>query len=274
MKGFVTIAACWAALSLGLAFAACSSTSETTGSDATGSGSGGAGQGGGASSSGSVGSGGSGGAFVDCPESPATNISLGECDLLNPDCPSGKACLPVLPIGSTKMTTKCVAWTGVKGIGAACGVNEECAAGMFCAANYCSPPCCKVPGMSSCDCSINQSGFPDPKASLWVCNFLPKCELFTADACATHPGSQCHLQNINEDLATCAPPSQNQMPPMEGKDCTFINDCEANQMCRNNVCKYNCTIGAPAGTPKGLGGCDAPATCKEIAPGHTIGVCE
>lgn len=259
----------------GLAFVACSSKTETDSAGSGASSSGAGGQGGGASvsasSSGSGVGGSGGGAFIDCPESPA-NFAMGECDLLNPDCPPGKACFPVKPLGSSKLTTQCVNWSGVKGPGAACSSNQECAAGLFCAI-YCAPPCCHTAGLSTCDCSISINGFEDPAATLWACNYLPICEIFVADSCMKYPGTQCHSQNIGEDLSTCAPPSPVQMPPTEGKSCTFQNDCEAMQTCNNKTCRYNCLIDSFMSKAVGEGGCPGVQKCATVVAGKNVGIC-
>lgn len=270
------------AASIGAGLVACGTSSSGGGTSTTGTsgGDGGSGQGGAGSSvavtsssvsSSSGSSSGEGGAmFVDCPESPI-NFSAGECDVLNPTCPDGKACFPVKEGGF--MTTKCITWSGVKGKGAACTTMEECAAGLYCAF-YCSPPCCHTEGVSTCDCSVSGAGFGDPKATMWMCNLLPSCNLFVPDTCSKYPGSQCHLQNIAQDLATCAPPSQSQSPPTEGKPCGFINDCGAMQMCQSGVCRYNCLLDSYMSKALEEGGCPDGQTCSTLKAGNNTGVCQ
>lgn len=254
--------------------AGCPTSADTEGAAGSGgalvgSGSGGAGPGGAGSESSS--SGGEGGAFVDCPKSVA-NFPLGECDLLNPDCPIGKACSPVTT--ASGVTTKCVSWTGVKGVGASCKLHVECAAGLFCSLGYCSPPCCPPPGASACDCNVSQGGFGDPNAKVTMCNYMPACELFAPDACNGHPGTQCHRMSFNgELLSICVPPSDQQAPPTEGNFCDFLNDCEEGQRCEAHVCRYSCLVDSSMSKEPGLGGCPAGQACAEVVSGDNIGIC-
>ena len=282
MRFGIKLGASIAMAALGMGLAGCpSSEGEGTGGASSAStadgagGAGGAGQGGtssvGSTASSSSTSGAGGGEFVDCPSSPI-NFSSGECDVLNPDCPAGKTCYPVK--GSNgNMTTKCINWSGVKTLGAACTANEECAAGLFCGF-YCSPPCCPTAGVSDCDCSITGAGFEIQGATIQLCNYLPNCDLFVADSCSKYPGSQCHLQKISEGLATCAPPAVDQMPPMEGKTCGFINDCEAMQTCQNGKCRYNCLVDSFMEHAVAEGGCPDGQKCSVLLQGNNIGVCQ
>jgi hypothetical protein len=209
--------------------------------------------------------------FVDCPEDP-TNFSKGECDILNPDCPLGENCYPVkYPNGETAPT--CVKWSGVKGLGVACTQHDECAAGLFCAF-FCAPACCRTAGVSDCVCNIQSGNFEDPKATLWTCNYLPACPLFSPDACKDYPGTQCHLQDQDAGLATCAPPSQDQMPPTEGDSCLHVNDCGNMQICHNKAkCRYNCLVNEFMNKAVEEGGCPDGYTCQPVKAGSSLGVC-
>jgi hypothetical protein len=209
--------------------------------------------------------------FVDCPEDP-TNFSKGECDILNPDCPPGENCFPKkYPNGETAPT--CVKWSGVKGPGVACTQHEECAAGLFCAF-FCAPACCRTAGVSDCTCNIESGNFEDPKATLWACNYLPACTLFVPDSCKDYQGTQCHLQDQDQGLATCAPPSQFQDPPTEGDSCTHVNDCGNMQVCHNKTtCRYNCLVDEFMGKAVEEGGCPANYNCQPLKADSKIGVC-
>jgi len=259
---------------LGLGLTACSSveTNSTGGGSTSSSGSGGAGQGGAAGVTTSSASSGAGGGteFVDCPKS-ATSFGSGDCDILNPDCSEGKKCFPIKESnGST--TTKCVTWNGVKGLGAKCSFHEECAAGYFCA-EFCTPACCPTVGVSDCDCTVKGGGFGDPNDTVWMCNYMPTCDLFVAETCSKYPGWQCHLQKAKEDLSTCSKPSLQQEPMMDGKSCSFLNDCNEMQMCQGGLCRYTCLRDSFETKGPAEGGCPDGQTCKPLQDTQKYGYC-
>lgn len=251
----------------GVFVSACSSGGETpSSSDASSStggvggmaGAGGMGGEGGASSS----STGSGGPPV-C--SDFGNVPETICKLIDQDCGNGDACRP----NGSGSGTACVPGSGVKGRGADCTETNECAAGMFCIFNRCSPICCQSQDQYFCGsapCSVRiQFG----ASEIWTCNLSDTCQLFQG----TCPeGYECHY-DPNQQVATCATNSGAHL--MEGQPCTFVNDCGDNQICAgaqgSGMCRYSCLLSGWEMLTPGTGGCPMGQVCKSQSP--TIGVC-
>lgn len=279
MKAYFWYAAgCGLAL-VALSFGACKSDVETTpnggsaGSGSTSSSSGAGGASASSSSSTSSGTGGAGGKeILTCAGNVATfDITAGDCDFLNQDCPPGQTCVPFTFQGKT--VTKCQDAPGIKGIGVPCGSHSECQAGLFCGF-YCSPPCCpddNKPCPGGCNFTV-----PFPGAhTANICTLTEACVLFTQNPC-NDPGFYCHYDG-KKDGGICAPLTGNLMEPTEGQPCSYLNDCGSHQGCFNGVCRYNC-LPDKASEPVELGGCPPNRTCEQILnpPSQTykdLGIC-
>lgn len=198
---------------------------------------------------------------ITCADGASTDIPNGECDLLQQDCPAGQTCKPVSSSGA--FTTKCLPSNGLKTITKPCTQDSECAKGLFCIFDQCTPPCCPdndEPCMGG-TCNVNVA-FGDQFAMF--CTFLQQCELLTENACP--PGNDCHLQDTKQGLAACTPPSG--MVADEGGDCEFLNDCHDMQFCyapdanTQPVCRWHCRPSDANMSPPGLGGCPQGETCQ------------
>lgn len=256
-------------------------TASTSASASSGGGMGGAGGAGGADAAGgaptaSASGTGGGQPFLTCNVKVAT-FENDDCDFLNQDCPDGKQCFPDANKG---YATSCIVWGGVKTLGAQCTSHSECAAGLFCGLNFCAPPCC--PDDTDVPCSKGACNVETPllgaanKAN--ICNYAPKCTLFTADACK--PGLDCHM-DMSQGLPICVPyiKPEGQEPgqePMEGQVCNHLNNCPNMQQCWEGVCRHACDTNL-LDQPPGLGGClldRVCATLKDPPPGYdSFGIC-
>lgn len=270
----------WLAAGLGigilaLSFGACKGEveSESGGSAGTTSNSSGmAGMGGASASSSSSSSSGTGGKeILTCPVNVATfDITKGECDFLNQDCPPGKTCEPFTFNGNT--TTKCLDAPGIKGIGVPCGSHNECQSGLFCGF-YCSPPCCpddNKPCPGGCNFTVPFAGGHTAN----ICTLTQGCVLFTANPCVD-PGFYCHYDS-KKGSGICAPLTGNLMEPTEGQACQFLNDCGSTQFCFQNTCRMSCLVDK-AGEPPEMGGCPPNRYCTQLSdapPAYPmLGVC-
>ena len=211
-----------------------------------------------------------------------TNVPKGECDLLNQDCGPGMTCWPAQVSGA--WTTKCQAAPGLKGAGSLCTANSECEAGLFCIGpqdmRQCIPACCRTTdepcggGQCNLEVSFDNSTF------LYMCTYAQQCTLLTMDACPA--GTECHVEDPQQGLASCSPPSDQQVD--EGGPCEFINDCKDMQNCTTEtpgdggapagVCRYYCYVSAGGTGVPGLGGCPAGQSCLAVDLGiPDIGLC-
>lgn len=198
------------------------------------------------------------------------DITTGECDFLNQDCPAGKTCAPFTFNGNT--TTKCLDAPGLKGLGSPCGGNSECQAGLFCGF-YCAPPCCPSddkPCPAGCNFTIP---FPGGHTAN-ICNLTHSCVLFTANPCED-AGFSCHY-DAKKGAGICTPLTGNLMEPTEGQTCNFLNDCGSTQMCHQNTCRMNCLVSQSSNPPE-LGGCPPNRNCIQLNPAPDaypdLGVC-
>ena len=222
------------------------------------------------------GSGGTGGG--DCSVT-VTNIPTGDCDIFLQDCPVGQTCQPNT-FTSTPTSTVCAPSTGLKGPGEACMVNDECAPGLFCV-DECTPACCQATNYlraaAAPATSTSRSAATSP---VRMCAYDKSCNLLTADACA--PGTECHISDATQGLATCSTPSAQEVD--EGGPCTYINDCHDMQACYDTgngagtSCHWYCFVDPTRGAPTpGLGGCPAGQRCVSSATGvfgiPGVGVC-
>jgi hypothetical protein len=205
------------------------------------------------------GSGGAGGG--DCSVT-VTNIPIGDCDIFLQDCPVGQTCQPNT-FTSTPTSTVCAPSTGLKGAGEACMVNDECAPGLFCV-DECTPACCQATnypcGGGACNVDVTFGG----NVTVRMCAYDKSCNLLTADACS--PGTECHISDATQGLATCSTPSTQEVD--EGGPCTYINDCHDMQACYDSdngagtSCHWYCFVDPTRGTSTpGLGGCPAGQHC-------------
>lgn len=212
--------------------------------------------------------GGGGAAPVTCDGKPYSTVPKGDCDLLAQDCPPGEGCVPT-GLG-TEWTTSCKTSSGLKGPTKPCNSANECQAGLFCVFGQCAPVCCpdsnEPCGGGTCNV---ESAFGD--YTVFVCSYLITCELLTQDACA--PGSECHIMDAMQGLATCVPPSG--ANKQEGEACQYLNDCGDMQLCYEGICRYNCYIDAMGQGVPGLGGCPVNENCLfPVSFGiDNVGVC-
>ncbi len=269
------------------AFAACSSDDSGTGAGGPGGTGAAPGTGGGGApptTTTTTTSSGGGDGPIDCPPSspPYSNVIVDDCDLLQQDCGPGKTCRPI-ETSPGVWKTKCRGDTGLKGPGKACSVDQECEAGLFCIGapeGWCSPVCCQGTnepcGGGACNINVDLDGVPNVNtAFMMMCSFAPECELLTVNACKT--GTECHLSDASQGLATCTAPSGTQVD--EGGTCAFLNDCKDMQHCfgepDGSRCRYYCLVSGGEGLTPGLGGCPAGQACADIdigVPG--VGICQ
>lgn len=239
-------------------FAACES-----GVSSTGTGGGGSGP---ASSSASASStGGSAGAGpIECNATYST-IPIGDCDVLQQDCPLGYTCKPALSGGD--YVTKCVPSNGLKTVGEPCYGDGECEAKLFCVGGLLDSKCAAVCCDSIKDfcnggtCNYNL-GFGN-NYYMTICRYATECKLLTENAC--EPGLDCHVEDKQQGLATCG--SKSPQPVGELETCHFLNDCGDMQDCfttspSGGTCYYYCFL-SETGLPVGLGGCPVGEICVD-----------
>ena len=273
------------------AFAACSdvttttATASTTSSSATG-GAGGAGGAPGVTASASTGMVEDAGRLT-CKSHTYSTIKLGsgECDLLAQDCAEGETCKEV-PGDNAQWTTHCITAYGLKSEGEVCAVDDECRAKLTCAANRCTPVCCKATNAPCLGgiCDFHVQFDNSMKANKQVCHYAKACALLTADAC--EQGYRCYIEDDKQGLATCAQPSAVDAPDLGS--CSYLNDCPDMAHCLNGsqnhpgFCHFYCDLTQvdPASPKAGLGGCPAGQTCKPTVDGVSfivalpeIGIC-
>lgn len=211
---------------------------------------------GGNASGGTTSSSSSSGAPVECTDHTSLNESA--CSLVKQDCSNpGEACIP------SGTATTCAFQTGIKGVGGSCSENKECAAGLLCVFFTCAPICCPSKpeafcGSAKCNVNINFG-----QNDVWACNLSKACTLFGTDC---PENQQCRLGDPTQELSLCAPTSGALSP--EGGPCQFLNDCGANQICSNNVCRYTCSLADWQSKAPGQGGCPNPQTCKGVSANY------
>ena len=254
-------------IAIAAAFSACSNgkqsiTGSTSGSGGAGTGTGGAGTGtggagpgtGGATSSTGAGKVDAGPIVCKSPSSYST-VPKGNCDILQQSCPAGQTCRPVQ--GANGFITECVGNTGLKTAAEVCINDSECDAKLFCVFKKCTPVCCRD-NEEPCNGGICNINVPYLPYAIFVCDYSPKCNLLTPNACKT--GFDCHISDMKQGLATCIEPSGANVPDLGS--CGFLNDCATMQQCFQNdgLCHYYCTPGATSQAP-GLGGCPPSQDC-------------
>lgn len=241
---------------------------QNTGGDG-GSVQGGAGGMGAGTATGATGGTGAGPTTVTCDMGEYTNLTQGECDLLQQDCPAGNTCAPV-DGDAGAMTTECIPANGLKPIGELCAGQNECQAGLFCVFDRCSPVCCNGENDQPCDggaCNLHLSLTQDTDEFMWVCTYLEPCEPLVADTCPDD--QQCQIEQ--EGVMSCLPPSG--ANKMEGEDCNFNNDCGSQQACIQDICRWLCWTDNMGEAP-GLGGCPMNQTCQAANTGfQNLGFC-
>ena len=224
---------------------ACSGDAETgtdpstTGQSASSTG---AGAGGGTSSSSSTGT-----SMITCPGT-YTTVPEGECSQLQQDCQPGFGCKPAQDGAS--WTTQCVPSSGLKGPKKPCATDAECQPGLFCVFGQCTPVCCPTTS-EPCNGGTCNVEAPFGPYTTFLCSFLEKCDILTENACAR--GTDCHIQDFDQGLSVCVPPSG--ANKQEGEPCNYLNDCGPMQLCFNMVCRWNCYVSAMGQGMPGLGGC-------------------
>jgi hypothetical protein len=266
-----------ASLLLGLGFlVACTVTKVSVDDDVGGANSGGAGgQGPGGGATGPMGATGpvtssSAGGALTCSEA-YTDIT-GDCDLLAQDCPQGQWC----DVSGT--TAACVPTTGsLKTIGMKCS-QGECAAGMRCVGNYCSPYCCPATdepcGEGTCDIHLTFG-----TSYAMMCSFNAACTLFAGDC---PDGMDCHIGDADSGLAVCDLPSAGMVG--EGEVCIYRNDCGESQICNKNgndkdgengKCRNLCIVSKWEQLEVPKGGCLAERVCTMVNAGTfmDLGMC-
>jgi hypothetical protein len=210
-----------------------------------------------------------------------TNVPKGACDLLNQDCAPGQTCTPVKSAGV--WTTKCNPASGLKGAGKPCQVQSECEEELFCIGSgefgQCIPICCRTTGEpcggGACNLEVTFDGTVVPNIYVYMCTYAQQCTLLTENACPA--GSECHIEDARQGLASCSPPSDQQVD--EGGSCEYLNDCKDMQNCTNeggmSFCRYYCYKSAGGTGVPGLGGCPAGQECIDVDLGvDDVGVCQ
>ena len=181
----------------------------------------------------------SGGGMISC-NAEYTNVTEGDCDLLQQDCDTGLFC----SVNTDGTKTVCLPnGSGVKGAGVPCEANTECKSGMYCVDKLCSPVCCKDNNEpcegGNCDVTLNLN-----QGSSWVsvCSYLTSCQLFKGECPAD---TYCHIADADEGLAVCDKASPNLVD--EGEPCQFRNDCkesaycdEVDDMTKKGTCRHLC----------------------------------
>ncbi|MBI4700424.1 MAG: hypothetical protein HY744_04525 [Deltaproteobacteria bacterium] len=274
-----------AGLAVGVALAACSGDKDETGngdgagagqasSSSSGGGGSSASSSSGSSSSSSSSSGGGGGGPIECA-APYTDVTKGECDLLQQDCPPGSWC----DVGSKEgvTTTLCKASSGgLKDTGAECKKTSECTTGLKCLDDHCSPYCCPS-NDEPCKggiCDI-QVGYPSGNFAM-MCSYSQACKLFEGSC---PQGQACHVADQDQGLAVCDSPSG--QPVEEGGKCKFRNDCGESQLCACKAaddcqCRHFCLVSSWQQKEPGKGGCLPGRTCKSWGQPALpdVGICE
>jgi hypothetical protein len=172
--------------------------------------------------------------------------------------------------GST-VTTQCQPTNGAKTLAKACGSDSECAAGLFCVFNKCSPVCCPDTQEPCGDgvCNVKQT-LDSQGTFMQTCSYADQCVLLTANACP--PGDGCYIQG--DGFAACVQTSPT--PVSEGGSCGFLNDCQDMFICIEDpgVCRALCRPSNWSGQPVGLGGCPQGRKCQGLNAGFPdLGVC-
>jgi len=192
---------------------------------------------------------------IECPSGDYTTIpTVGECDLLQNDCPPGFGCEPVT---DGDWTTGCVAGNGLKGPGQPCVSAGDCKPGSECVFDVCAPVCCPD-NDEPCEgglCNVvNQFG----DYLVRYCSYLAQCDLFDPNQCDDGVLGNCYPSGMG--YAICAPASATQVG--DGEACENLNDCLTNMWCSGGTtCRYTCLIDGSS-TVAGEGGCPAGQTCN------------
>ncbi|MEZ4442750.1 MAG: hypothetical protein R3B72_26885 [Polyangiaceae bacterium] len=230
--------------------------------------------GGGVGASGAGGEGGlGGGGGLSCPGEYST-LPIGQCDLLQQDCPGDEVCVPATD-GEIR-ETHCFPPRGGALFGEPCQSHDDCEGGFSCFYGKCSPFCCPD-NDAGCRgdglCLIQTTHGPYHS---FACALLDFCEPFVPGTCDdANPPGNCVL-STSKDALICAPPSG---PPLaEGSLCQGIEQCGEFATCfppggAEQRCRYVCMQDL-AGMPPGQGGCPAGQACASYGsatPG--LGVC-
>ncbi len=204
-----------------------------------------------------------------------STIPVGECDLLQQNCPMGSVCT-VAQDGASLKTACQPGAGGLKGKGSDCTTNSECKDGLSCIEKHCTPFCCpdndKPCDTGKCDIEVTFNANKSLHAN--VCSYAKSCNLFKGDC---PMGTECHLSEPTACLNVCDAPSA--MHVDEGKPCKYRNDCGDSQFCNMNapdtgVCRYFCDTTAAGGTAAGKGGCPPMRKCTPLKSGcMNLGFC-
>ena len=216
----------------------------------------------GGSSTSSTGTGGGGAtAMLTCAEA-YTSITDGPCDLLNPL----TSCEPGFWCDVQGSTSACVTvqGKGVKGPGQPCAVDTECAAGLSCQMEKCSPVCCPANNQpcaaNSGECNIEVSLSGD--AWVQMCSYLPACTLL--ENTCTGDDDVCIIQKALECLSVCV--EQSGTAAGEGDECQYLNDCGESQHCNSEggtgYCRQLCDLNSWETDEVPLGGCPPNRECQ------------
>lgn len=237
-------------------------SSSTTGTGATGGGgsAGGMGGSGGTGGTGGATTSGAGGFPTDCKDH--TDVPENTCSMLKQDCGKGEACRP----NDFGTDTTCEGVAGVKGMSAPCGSDNECALGLFCVFNLCSPVCCpkresEFCGSGQCNVSISFG-----MQHVWACSLSKTCALFDS---MCPEGQQCRLGDLSQERSLCTPMAD--PTAAEGEDCKFLNNCGEAQVCNNAKCRYSCLNTGWETLEPGKGGCPMGQNCVQQTTKY--GVC-
>jgi len=201
-----------------------------------------------------------------------STLPQAECDLYLQDCEGAELC--VAANTGTDFTTVCSPSFGGKAAGEPCDNTTECDTSLSCLSGFCSPVCCP-----SNNLPCGKGGYCVGKQMyddylVLRCRYGEPCELFVAGSCAS-PDDACRfIPTVG--AAICLSPHGTQP---QGEPCDDFDDCGEGQMCHaiygsSGACRYNCLLGAPEGTPPGLGGCPDGQPCADLGLGlDGVGVC-
>jgi hypothetical protein len=217
-----------------------------------------------------------------CPPGSWGTVNFTNCDAIKQDCPSGQTCQPSFAFGKTQ--TKCLQLNnGLKTRGQTCADQSECAAGLKCVFDRCSPYCCPELQYDICGPGglCNVSGQVGTNDTIKSCSYQKPCTLWLHEC---DPGEGCHPV-APDGSAACVPPSGG-TPGKDGDACQYMNDCGDDMICAGGTfggtCRYLCKKGDTpfdAGSPDagpGNGGCPSGQTCSKGLQDYPdwIGVCD
>jgi hypothetical protein len=212
-------------------------------------------------------------------------VTQGDCDLVLQDCPNNLTCRVQSVDGGSPRAACLDLGNGSADLGGACTAHTQCRAGLVCALNKCTRPCCIDQEAALCahgDCDLTVT-FPGG-AFTRVCTFSPPCTPWAND-CPPGIESDCHA--FANEFECSFPRYSPDAGSTVGQPCVYVNDCGDSQYClypsgtaTSGICRWLCKVsntGAPdAGTvggSPGQGGCEPQETCLAFTSPSWLGVC-